>query len=346
MGIARLRRVTRAVAVRGLAPVRAAVLGGIAVVALSLILAALAGNLSHAAQALVLVVPVVATAALGGRRPAQLVAGLATFAFLLLLPPAGSIRVHFTDDVVALLVFMIVAFTVGGLVAVRVEVLGELERQRAALLRSVSHDLRTPLTAISAAVSELLEESLHGPAARARLLALVGQEADRLDRLVGDLLSLARIEGGGLSSHLEPVDLGELVATCIAGLELRSAGTEIVAEIAPDLPSVRGDYALLQQVVTNLLDNAVRHSPPGEPVGLLVRRERDDVRIVVSDAGEGIAPEEISAIFEPFRSGRTAGASGIGLAICKAAVTAHGGSIDVRESATGGAAFTVTLPLR
>src|SRR5262249_27771116 len=159
-----------------------------------------------------LVVPVVATAIMGGRRPAELVAGVATLMFTLVLPPVGSLRLRFTEDVVALIVFSAVAFTIGGVVARRVETFNRLEQQRAALLRSVSHDLRTPLAAIRAAVSELKTESLYDEAARMHLLEHVGDEAERLDRLVANLLSLARIEGGGLTPHRQSVDVAELVA--------------------------------------------------------------------------------------------------------------------------------------
>jgi two-component system sensor histidine kinase KdpD len=321
-------------------------LGSAAVGAVALTVALLHQSLGQAAQGLLLVVPVVATAVLGGRRPGQVVAALATLMFLLILPPAGSFHLRFADDAVALVVFMAVAFAVGGLVAVRVEVLGQLERHRAALLRSVSHDLRSPLTAMSAAVSELQDATPYSPQQRQRLLSLVGDEADRLDRLVGNLLSLARVEGGGLKPRLQAVDLGELVDVCARRLQRTVPGAEIVLDARAGVPAVHADHTLLEQVVTNLLENAIRHNAPGQPVEVVVRGDSAQVRVMVSDAGPGIAAEELDIVFEPFRSGPTGGASGMGLAICEAVVKAHGGTIAVSESSRGGAAFTVTLPVR
>jgi K+-sensing histidine kinase KdpD len=172
----------RRVTVRGLPPRHAALIGGLGVGLVGLAATLLGDDLDHAAQALFLVVPVTATAVLGGRMPALFAAAFATLLFALMLPPVGTLRVHLTEDVVALIVFSAVAFTISNLVTQRIEALGWLERQRAALLRSVSHDLRTPLATIRAAVSELGEESLHGAQARQRLLDLAGDEAERLDR--------------------------------------------------------------------------------------------------------------------------------------------------------------------
>src|SRR5262245_12829183 len=141
----------RALGARGLRPGAALAGGCVGVVLVTLAVAPFGDSIGHATQALLLVLPVVATAAAGGRRPAQVVAAVATLMFTLVLPPVGTLRVRFTEDVVALVVFFAVALSIGGLVAYRLETFGRLERQRAALLRSVSHDLRTPLAAIRAA---------------------------------------------------------------------------------------------------------------------------------------------------------------------------------------------------
>ena len=344
--VARLRRFGRRLAVRGVAPVTAAVVGGAAVAVVALVVVLLRDDLGAAAEALLLVLPVLATAVLGGRRPAQFAAALATLLLLLILPPTGSLRLRFTEDIVALVVFMVVAFAASGLVVVRLEVLGHLERQRAALLRSVSHDLRTPLAAISAGIAELEDESQHGPEARQRLLTLVGGEAARLDQMVGDLLSLARLEGGGLEPRLDLVDLGELVERCTRRVERVHPAPRVVVHVQAGVPPLDADPTLLEQVVTNLLQNAARHSPAGETVEVSVQGDGDQVWFTVSDAGPGIAPQDLPGIFAPFRSGSTAGTSGVGLAICEAVVEAHGGTIDVRESLRGGAEFTVVLPRR
>jgi two-component system sensor histidine kinase KdpD len=256
------------------------------------------------------------------------------------------LRIHLAEDVVALVVFSVVAFTVGSLVAQRVDMLGRLERQRAALLRSVSHDLRTPLAAIRAAASELQVEASLTDEQQRRMLAMVEDEAERLDRLVGNLLSLARIEGGGLQPRRQAVDIIELVQLCTARLSRVLEGTAVVLDAAADLPLVFADHTLLEQVITNLIENAVRHSPPGASVDIMVRAQSGAIELVVADGGSGVSADESATIFEPFRSGPKAGTSGVGLAICKAVVEAHGGTITVGDSSRGGAAFTVSLPIQ
>jgi K+-sensing histidine kinase KdpD len=345
VGADRARQLGQGLAADGLAPRRAALVGGATVVALALGLAAVADHVTPAAEALILVVPVATTAVLGGRRPAWFTASLATLLFLLILPPVGSLRLRFSDDAVALGVFMVVAFLVGGVIAARVEGLGRIERQRTALLRSVSHDLRTPLAAICAGVSELKDDAVHSPSTRLRLLSLVGDEADHLDRLVGNLLSLARLEGGG-HVHVGALDLAELVTGCVERLRRRGSMPSIVVDVQPGVPALQADRTLLDQLLTNLIENAVRHSPPDAPVIVSLEGQHRTVRLTVSDAGSGIAPEHARIIFEPFRSGATPGAGGLGLAICDAVAKAHGGTIDVARSPSGGASFVVVLPVR
>jgi two-component system sensor histidine kinase KdpD len=174
---------------------------------------------------------------------------------------------------------------------------------------------------------------------------MVGDEAERLDRLVGNLLSLARVEGGGLEPRRQAVDIVELVQLCIARLARPLAGIEVVTVAPPGLPLVLADHTLLEQVVTNLLENAGRHSPPRAGIDIVLRAHGRVIELVVADGGPGVAPDQVATIFEPFRSGTTAGQSGIGLAICKAVVEAHGGTITVGDSPRGGAAFTVTIPI-
>ena len=335
----------RQLVLRGLPQARAAAVGGALVVVLAVVVGALEDTIGHAAQALVLVVPVMLTAVLGGRRPAWIVASIATVTFVLVLPPVGKLRINVAEDAVALVVFFVVAFTVGGLVAHRVEVLGRVERQRAALLRSVSHDLRSPLAAISTAASELQEDQSLGTSEQRNMLDLVAGEAERLDRLVANLLSLARIEADGLHPRRQAVDLAELVQVCAARLDRLLTATGVTIDAEPGLPLVLADYTLLEQMVTNLLENAVRHSPAGAPIEISVQARDRTVELVVADAGPGIRREDIDTIFEPFRSGSTAGRSGIGLAICRAVSEAHGGTIAVSDSDRGGAALTVVLPI-
>jgi two-component system sensor histidine kinase KdpD len=313
------------------------VLGSLVV---GLVVVATTDHSHRTVEALLLVVPVVAAAVTGGRRAALVVALVATATFILVIPPVGSPQVHLVDDAIALVVFLGVAVVVGALVARRVELLAEVDRQRSLLLRSVSHDLRTPLAAIRAAASELVAQGTPSP----ELAELIGDEAQRLDRLVANLLSLSRLEARPARLDLQPVDLGELVAEVVERHERLVAGTPVEVVLAEDLPLVRADHALLAQVVVNLLENAVRHGGPGTPIRIATSTDGHRVELEVVDGGPGVPVEERDRIFEPFRHGGHGRSTGVGLAICRAVVDAHGGTVDVRDAPAGGARFRVRIP--
>ena len=337
------RRPHRFLAVRA-RPLWAAVIAVAAVAVIMVALAPFQDDLARATKALLLVVPVVGAAALGGRVPAYVAAAAATVAFSLSLPPIGSVRVAVTEDVVALAVFVAVAVVVSTLVASRIDALAEIDHQRALLLRSVSHDLRTPLATIRGASTELLDGVDHDEAARTRLLRLVDLEASRLDRLVSNLLELSRIESGAMEPRRQRVGADELVRHSLQRFGLMPGRVRLEVEIPDDLPVITVDATQIEQVLANLLDNAVRHSPHGAPVTVSVSREGDGVRIRVADRGPGVPPDEAELLFQPFRSGAIAGSSGVGLAISRAIVERHGGTITVDDQPGGGARFTVTLP--
>ena len=322
---------------------------GIAVGAVAVAVTVVAFGLVHdgsarVIEALVMVVPVVAGAVLGGQRAALAVALFATAAFSLIIPPFGSPRIELTQDVVALIVFLVVALVVGSVVARRVEALGDLEAQRELLLRSVSHDFRTPLSVISAATSELMQSPDHDEATRRKLQSLVLDEADRLDRLVANLLDLSRMRAGGFEPRRQAVDVGELVDHVTGRLRRVLVNVDLHVDIEPAMPALQADFTQMDQVLTNLLENAVRHSPRDGSVTLAARTTATGVRFSVSDEGPGIDPAEAEMLFEPFRSGAVPGSSGVGLAICRGIVQAHGGRIDVDHDAGPGATLVVELP--
>ncbi len=329
---------------RRLRPVTAAVAGCAIVGLLAVVLGPLSDHRTGATPALVLVVPIVVTALVGGRRAAYAVCVATTLAFSLIIPPVGSIRVGVREDLLALAVFLIVAVSVGTLVAGRIELLHDVDRQRVGLLRSVSHDLRTPLAAIKAASLDLRGDEVSDPAVRAELLDIVIDEADRLDRLVANLLSLGRIEAGFLRPQRQAVDVRELVDVSARRLERLWGEHRLEVDVPVGLPLIDADHALVEQVVVNLLENAVRHSPPGAPVRLEARAVGGGVALAVVDAGRGVDALVRGHLFEPFSSGALAGSSGIGLAICKAVVEAHGGTIAFSDAAGRGARFTATFP--
>jgi two-component system sensor histidine kinase KdpD len=297
------------------------------------------GVLTRPAQALILVVPVVLGALTGSRRVAAGTVAAATVAFMLTLPPSGSLRIHLADDLAALVAFSAVASATGWLVARRIELLQRLEQQHASLLRSVSHDLRTPLASIQAAASELRTGPARRPESTADLLALVESEAARLDRLVGNLLSLSRIEAGALVPRRQSVDLGELVGRCTTRLGAWFPDRTVTLDLRDDV-IVDADHVLLDQVVSNLVENGLRHT-----AGRVTVRVGTDAggraSIAVEDEGGGVPVPARRAVFEPFRS---SSGSGIGLAICAGIVRVHGGEITVSDGPGGGARFEVVLP--
>jgi len=223
--------------------------------------------------------------------------------------------------------------------------LQELDEARSGLLRSVSHDLRTPLAVIQAVATDLRSGTAYDDSTRDELLGLVGTEAERLDRIVANLLSLSRIEAGTLQPDRQAVDLGELVTSSAERMERVLEGLAVTLEVAPDLPLVPADYSQVDQVVTNLLENAARHSTPGAPIEVTVAERETALVVTVADHGPGIPADRRDEVFEPFRSGGPGSGSGVGLAICRAIVEAHGGTISAGDAPGGGAAVRFSLPL-
>jgi K+-sensing histidine kinase KdpD len=335
------------------------------VVVLTLVLLPFHTDLGRASPALALVVPVVVAGFFGGRLAAVVTAVCGGIAFsLAFIPPVGSLRVAVSEDVVALIVFTIVAISVGTLVALesdrrraaeqraveiaadRLAVLERVDEQRAALMRSVSHDLRTPLASIRAVASDLRDGAVLSESVRQELLTLVCDETERLDRLVANLLSLSRIESGALQPDLQAVAVDELLVEVVRRLARLFDGVELEVRVPPGLPLVDIDYVLVDQVASNLLENAVRHAPPGSEVVVSALREGREVAVTVTDQGPGLDPTELKHIFEPFRTGLGSASTGVGLAICRAIVEAHGGMITADNNPGGGARFRFTLPVR
>ena len=357
-----------------------ALIGVALVVGLAVALVPFRDHTSTATDALALVLPVVAAAWAGGRLAALLTAAVAAIVLeVMFLPPFNTLKLDFFDDAVALGVFTIVALAVGTLVALEAE-RGQVAEQRAAeiealyrerrtmeeeqqrlaaekraleligdyrsaLLRSVSHDLRTPLSTIRAVTSDLRDGTVYDADTRNELLDLVGDEADRLDRLVTNLLSLSRIEAGSLATERQAVPLDELFSDRVRKLNRVLREVRVQVDVPFTLPLADVDYTLLDQVLTNLLENAARHSPAGGTIRVRAREQQGWIEVAVSDQGPGIEPTEHARIFEPFTKGPGSSSSGVGLTICRAIVEAHGGAISVQRAEAGGAQFVFTLPV-
>ena len=225
----------------------------------------------------------------------------------------------------------------------------ETERARSALLSSVSHDLRTPLAAITGAATSLLEGSTRlGEATRREMAETISEEAGRLNRLIGDLLEMTRLESGALRVRKEWHSLEEVVGAALGRLEAELGNRPVTVDIPGDLPLVPLDDVLFGQMVGNLLENAHKYSPAGLPIEITGRIENAKLRFTVADRGPGLRAGEEQRVFEKFYRGtgssERAGV-GLGLAICRGIVEAHQGSISASNRVGGGAEFTVWLPL-
>jgi two-component system sensor histidine kinase KdpD len=226
------------------------------------------------------------------------------------------------------------------------ELLEQVDRLRQSLIGAVSHDLRTPLATIKVASSTLVERGGSLSASDlAELHGLIDMQVDRLTRLVNSLLDMTRIQSGALEVRRAPWSVADLLADALAQLESALGAREIDVSIPPSLPLVNVDPLLIVQVLVNLLDNANRHGPQATPVSVEAAPGGEGrVAISVSDHGPGVPAAEREAIFETFVRFDTGGRSGLGLAIAKAFVEAHGDRIWVEEAAGGGARFVFTVP--
>ena len=225
----------------------------------------------------------------------------------------------------------------------------EAERLRTSLLSSLSHDLRTPLGAITGALSSLLEDQgTLRDATRRDLLQTALEESQRMNRLIGNLLDMIRVESGALQVQKEWQPLEETVGVALIRLEDRLRDHPVHVALPPDLPLVPLDAVLIEQVFINMLENAVKYTPIGTPIEISATAVDGAVRVDVADRGPGLPPGEELRIFEKFYRvpGATATSGvGLGLTICRGIITAHGGRIWAENRPGGGAMFRFTLPL-
>ena len=218
---------------------------------------------------------------------------------------------------------------------------------RQQLVASVSHELRTPVATVRALLESALDRrDEEAPAALRHDLEVVQGEVLRLQGLIDDLFALSRAEAGGLAVDCRPEDVGPIAAgmvEALAPLAWNSGRVEVVAELPPDLPPACVDRARLEQVLANLLRNAIRHTSPGGIVAVVARAEPEVVRVEVNDTGEGIPAQDLPHVWERFYHGPGGGA-GLGLALVKELTEAMGGSVSVESTAGRGSCFTLRLP--
>lgn len=234
--------------------------------------------------------------------------------------------------------------------SLQMEVLRRTDVLRAALISSVSHDLRTPLTSIKAAASSLLQDDVQWDDEERRSFTVaIEREADRLNRLVENLLDISRIEGGALHPEKEWYPFDELLHDVLDRMLLLLQRRQVITHLPADLPPVELDYLMIDQVLTNLIENALHHTPENSPIEITASSTATELIVSVADRGPGIPPEDLERIFDKFYrvlgGAREAGGTGVGLAVCRGLIEAHNGRIWAENRAGGGSVFRFTLPL-
>lgn len=230
------------------------------------------------------------------------------------------------------------------------EILRRSDELKTALLNAVSHDLKTPLVSIMASSGALLQrEVVWSDQERHDFVEAIDQEVRRLNRLVGNLLDLSRIESGYVRPDKGWYDLGFLVDEVLGRLRWLTAGHQVEVDIPDNLPPIPLGYTEIDQVLSNLIENAVKYSTPGTEIDITAEKQGGEVKVVVADRGPGIPDSAMTQLFEPFfrvphgTSGPRG--TGVGLAVAKGLVRAHGGRIWAENRRAGGAAFVFTLPV-
>jgi two-component system sensor histidine kinase KdpD len=233
--------------------------------------------------------------------------------------------------------------------AAEARVQAEASRTRAALFSSVTHDLRTPLASITASASSLLEEGVpFSDEQRRELLRTILEESERLNRLVANLMDLSRLRAGALTPAVESVPLEDLISSVVGRMRPLLAGRDVSVRVREDVPPLAVDVVQMDQVLTNLVENAARFSPAGTPIGFRAARWGNTVEVRVIDRGSGIPEDERPLVFQEFYrkdvNGHRGG-TGLGLAIARAIVGAHGGSMWIEDTPGGGATVGFRLPI-
>lgn len=223
------------------------------------------------------------------------------------------------------------------------------ERLKSALLDSIAHDFRTPLTSIKASVTDLLSTGREQNSQQRELLTIINEECDRLNRLVEEAAEMARLEAGEIQLHLKPVAVSALIDSALQHLKKSLGDRAVVQQIDVNLPPVRADLERTKDILVQLIDNAHLYSPKDQPITIAAEVSGDFVTFTVADRGPGIDPFEQGLIFDKFYRGRDqryqVRGTGMGLPIAKAIVAAHGGTISVTSQLGYGSVFSFTLPI-
>jgi two-component system sensor histidine kinase KdpD len=231
----------------------------------------------------------------------------------------------------------------------RAEAARESEQLRSVLLDSVTHEFRTPLTAIKASVTSLLGSPNHSTEERQELLTVINEESDRLNRLIGEAAEMAQLDANKVEFRFESAPIGKVIQEALDGLKQLLTQHPVEIRIPAELPNVRMDTAHIKEVLVHLIENAAKYSPPGAPVRITAEEKDQTLTINIADRGPGIDDFEQSLVFEKFYRGRNqrvqVHGTGMGLAICKAIVEAHGGRLGLTSQLGHGSVFYFSLPV-
>jgi two-component system sensor histidine kinase KdpD len=319
----------------------------VSLIGLTILLRAIHTHIGLASIFLIYLSVVVVASAIGGWWPGVLTAVVASQVVnWFFTPPLHRLEIADTENVVAVTVFVLVGAVTGAFVsrAAKADALEDLNDLRAALLNTVSHDLRTPLASIKASASSLRQPDVTwSPGDVKEFLATIEEETDRLDRLVANLLDMSRLQAGAVTLALAPVGLDEAVPLAIRATDAERDA--FVVDVPETLPRVAADLGLLEHAVANLLDNAATWSK-GEPVLVHARDVDGRVELRIVDHGPGVPPEDRELVFLPFRQlGDASGHAGVGLgmAVAKGLIEAMGGRIELEDTPGGGLTVVVSL---
>lgn len=287
-----------------------------------------------------------------GQGPAIVTSILSVLSFdFFLVPPYLTLSVDRIQYIFTFIGLLIVGLVISTLASkTREQVIQrQTEKLQTALLSSISHDLRTPLVSIMGALTSLLDNNSNlNDATRKELLETAYEESDRLNRLVGNLLDMTRMEAGALRISRKPCELRDVLGASLEQLREEIGNRNIKIDIPRDFPEVCMDFSFMMKVFLNLIDNALKYSPQDAPIDIKAALIQDKIKIEIKDQGFGVPEGDLTRIFDKFyrveRPQQITG-TGLGLSICKGIVEAHNGELVAQNNPDKGATFTITLPL-
>ena len=287
-----------------------------------------------------------------GQGPAIVTSILSVLAFdFFLVPPYLTLSVADLQYIFTFIAFLVVGIVISTLASkTREQVIQrQKEKLQNALLNSISHDLRTPLSSITGSLSALLDHDAGlDDLTRKELLETAFTESDRLNQLVGNLLDMTRMEAGALQINRKACELRDVLGVTLEQLKENIGARNIRIDIPKDFPEISVDFLFMMKVFFNLIDNSLKYSPVDTPIDIRAAAFKDKVKIEIKDQGVGIPKGDLKHIFEKFyriaRPQQVTG-TGLGLSICKGIIEAHGGEITAENNLDRGATFIITIPL-